>query len=516
MSRRMNKKRAQQRTVKKATSENLAVSRMRMSEMGTVALSQVQKDSERMKTEEIRWPQLIGTVEAMKQDATVATGLDTLYTFVEKAFKNFKVIPGNKSEKAKEAAEFVEYCLKNLEGQTIRQFARDAATFNEYGLSVIEKSYMQITSGEYLGKYKFKIKKLAFRPQASLSRTSPIVYSQDGSEIIGVKQSLSAFQNYTNNGISALEITGLSPVKMEDVIIPINRLILLTTGGSSSNALGVSPLVGCYRPWREKILIENLEVVGATKDMGGVIELKIPSQILNKAAIDPSSYEAEMVRGLMDDAANAHSGEQSFFLLPSDTANNNPLYSMTLKGIDGNGKQYSTATLISDRKKSILDRLGAGFINVGNDKEGSYGLSESKQTIHTQYVERVNGIILEGLNENVIPQILALNDIRLSEAEMPKVKTGRIVDIDMEGFSKAVQRIGAVGYLPKVPAVINKITEVLDIDYEVDEDISTEDLMSILGQDVSRSGDGMTVGSSGTGTSKVSATRDNSISNLDN
>lgn len=501
--------------IQKASNEQLAVSRMRMSEQGTFALSKVQIDSERMKAEEVRWPHLIGTVEAMKQDATVATGLDALYTFVEKAFKNFRVIPG-KSAESKEAAKFIEYCLKNMEGQSVRQFARDAATFNEYGMSVIEKVYTQISAGEYYGKYKFKIKNLAFRPQASLSRSTPIVYSDDGSEIVGVKQSLSAFQNYTNNGISTLEIRNLGVNKTDDVIIPINRLLLLTTGGSSANALGVSPLVGCYRAWREKILIENLEVVGATKDMGGVIELKIPSQILNKAAIDPSSYEAEMVRGLMDDAANAHSGEQSFFLLPSDVANNSPQYSMTLKGIDGNGKQYSTATLISDRKKSILDRLGAGFLNVGNDAQGSYNLSESKQTIHSQYVERVNEVILEGLNDNVIPQILALNDVRLSEDEMPRVRTGRIVDIDMEGFSKAIQRIGAVGYLPKVPEVINKIVEVLDIDFEIPDDISHEDLMAILGQDVSRAGDGMTVGSSGNGTSKISGVRDNSISNLDN
>lgn len=38
--------------------------------------------------------------------------------------------------------------------------------------------------------------------------------------------------------------------------------------------------------------------------------------------MDPSSPEAEMVRGLMEDAANAHSGEQSFFMLPSDTKDN--------------------------------------------------------------------------------------------------------------------------------------------------------------------------------------------------
>ncbi|KAB3178439.1 hypothetical protein F9047_10930 [Escherichia coli] len=507
----MSRKRNRNRSVKvaKATSEQLNVSRMRMSEQGTFALAKVQVDSERMKAEEIRWPNLIGTVESMKQDATVATGLDMLYTFVEKAFKDFKVIPGE-SEESKKAAKFVEYCLKNMEGQTLRQFARDAATFNEYGLSVVEKVYTQVTVGEYIGKY--KVKNLAFRPQASLSRTNPIVYNEDGSAIIGIKQSLSAFQNYT---ASEIGVGGVS-TRMSDVIIPINRVMLMNTGGSSSQALGVSPLVGCYRAWREKILIENLEVVGATKDMGGVIELKIPSQILNKAAMDQSSPEAEMVRGLMSDAANAHSGEQSFFMLPSDTKDNAPQYSMTLKGIDGMGKQYSTAQLISDRKKSILDRLGAGFINVGNDKGGSYNLSESKQTIHTQFVQRVNEIILEALNENLLPQLLALNDMRLPETEMPYVKAGEIVDVDMEGFSKAIQRIGAVGYLPKTPKVINRVLEVLGIDEKIEEDISQEELMKLLGEDTSRAGDGMTKGSSGNGTGKISSTRDNSAANLDN
>lgn len=496
--------------VVKATSEQINTSRLRMREMGTLAFSKVQVDAERMKEQEIRWPSLICTVESMKQDATVATGLDMLYTFVEKAFKDFKVIAGESSQ-SKDAAKFIDYCLRNMEGQTLRQFARDAATFNEYGLSVVEKVYTQVKTGEYAGR--FKIKKLAFRPQASLSRLNPIIYSQDGSEIIGVKQSLSAFENYTN--MEGGYVGGVS-MQMGDVIIPVNRLMLMNTGGSSAEALGVSPLVGCYRAWREKILIENLEVVGATKDMGGVIELKIPSQILNKAAIDPNSHEAEMVKGLMEDAANAHSGEQSFFMLPSDMKDNSAQYTMTLKGIDGMGKQYSTRDLISDRKKSILDRLGAGFINVGNDKAGSYNLSESKQTIHTQFVQRVNEIIMEALNENLVPQVLALNGIRLSEEDMPTVKTGLIVDVDMEEFSKAVQRIGAVGYLPKTPEVVNKILAVMGIDMKIEDTISHEDLMKMLGQDTSRAGDGMTAGSTGTGTSKISSQRDNSSANLDN
>lgn len=503
--------RLQKKQIRKASNETAPVSRLRMSSMGTMALSKIQSDSERAKVEEMRWPYMISTVEAMKQDATVAIALKATYTFVEKAFENFKILH-SESQASKDAAEYIDYCLKNLEGQTLRQFARSAATFEEYGFSVIEKVYMPISSGTYTGR--FKLKKLAFRPQGSLSRSNPFVYEEGSNEFLGVKQSRSAFVNTTNT------FDALDPIQLQlgtnDVVIPANKVLVLNTDAPESQMMGVSPLLACYRAWREKILIENLEVVGATKDLGGIIELKIPSQILNKANIDSSSFEAEMVRGLMQDAANAHSGEQSFFMLPSDMKEGAPQYQMSLKGIDGVGKQYSTQDLINQRKKSILDSFGAGFINLGNDQQGSYNLSESKQTIHSHFVQHVVGIIIEGLNENVIPQILALNDIRLSQEDMPKIKAGLISEVDMEEFSKAVQRVGAVGYLPKTREVINKILEVMGIDYKIPEDMSQEEMMKLFGEDTSRSGDGMAAGTSGNGTSKISGSRDNSTANLNN
>ena len=276
-------------------------------------------------------------------------------------------------------------------------------------------------------------------------------------------------------------------------------------------------MIGCYRSFREKVLIENLEVVGCSKDLGGVLELKIPSNILNKASIDPTSMEGQMVANLMADAANAHSGEQSFFILPSDRdKSGKEQYSMDLKGINGAGKQYSTKDLVDARKKAILDRFGAGFINLGNDNVGSYSLSESKQSLHGHFVNRDIDIIVEAFNKDFIPQMLALNGIYLSNEDMPKLKPGLTEKVDMEEFSKFVQRIGAVGYLPKTPGVINKILEVGGFDYRVDDDIDTEELMQLLGQDVSRSGDGMAAGTNGNGTSRMSSTRDNSVSNMEN
>lgn len=511
---RKNRRKNQAKTVDvtKAGNETLAVSRLRTGELGSTALSQVRADSQNMMVEELRWPMFLNTVEAMKQDHTVSTALDTKYVFVTKAFNDFKVLFNTKSEASKAAAEFVEYALKNLsDQQTLRDVARSAATFNEFGFSIFEKVYRTESGSTKYAGY-MVLDKIAFRPQASLSRSKPFVFDGEGRNFSGVYQSRRAFADYNGDLAGAIAVSRLSAG--DEKFIPANKLMIMSLGGTESNPAGISPLVGCYRAFREKILIENLEVIGASKDLGGIIELKIPSQILNKAAIDPQSPEGQMVSGLMADAANAHAGEQAYFILPSDpNASGNPQYTMNLKGIDGAGKQYSTQELVNSRKKAILDRFGAGFINLGNDGQGSYNLSESKQSIHGHFVQRDIDIIVESFNKNLIPQLLALNNIRLSDEDMPRLKPGLIQEVDMEGFSKFVQRIGAVGYLPKTPAVINKILEVGGFDEEIPEDMPMEEMLKLLGEDTSRSGDGMSKGTTGNGTSKV---RDNSVSNMDN
>ena len=412
---------------------------------------------------------------------------------------------------------FFQYSLRNLANQqTLRDIARSAATFNEYGFSLFEKVYRREKEGKYAGM--LLIDKIAFRPQASLSRSEPFVFDKNSRTLTGIYQSPNAFLNTQNarwaGPLAAMPSKGFNE---PEIFIPAKKLMLMTLSGTESNPAGVSPMIGCYRSFREKVLIENLEVVGCSKDLGGVLELKIPSNILNKASIDPNSMEGRMVADLMLDAANAHSGEQSFFILPSDRdKSGKELYSMTLKGVDGMGKQYSTKDLIDARKKAILDRFGAGFINLGNDNVGSFSLSESKQSIHGHFVQRDIDIITEAFNKDLIPQLLALNGIILEDDDMPKLKPGLIEEVDMESFSKFVQRIGAVGYLPKTPAVINKILEVGGFDERFDEDMDQEELMKLLGQDISRAGDGMAAGSTGNGTSKMSSTRDNSISNMEN
>lgn len=500
----------------KANSEALAVSRLRLSEIGSSALKEVQDEAERAKVRELKWPMCIHTFETMRNDSTIALALTLKQQMLEKAFSKWYVDYNKESTSSKEAAMFVKYVFSNLDNQTLRQIAATASDFNVYGFSCFEKVFSKITTGKYLNKYPYRLSKLAHRPQATLDYNEPFKFSPEGREILGIWQNPDAFQD--NYGMQFFNWMKDVDPKEGAVYIDIKKIALFNINATESNPMGRSPLVPCYKPFREKVVIENLEVVGATKDLAGLLQIKIPSSILQKAALNPLGQEAVFLKQLMKDASNAHKGEQSMIILPSDVqVGNSPQYSMDLKGVDGSSSGQDTTKLINERKKLILDSMGAGFINLGNDGVGSYALSEGKQSTHAFFIERDINTILETLNEDVIPQLLALNGIYLDDEDMPKLRAGEVDQVDLNAFSSAMQRLKATGLVVVNVDMLNEIYEKIGLEYRIPEGTSQEDLQKMLGAMTSRSGDGMaseTGGLYGTGDSVDE--KDTSISNLAN
>ena len=316
----------------------------------------------------------ISTFETMRNDPTVATALSLKQQSLEQAFSKFYIDFNKSSTKSKEAADFVKYNLSNLQSQTLRQIASTASDFNVYGFSCFEKVFTKINNGKYLGKYEYKLNKLAHRPQATLDYREPFKFSPEGREVLGIWQNPNAFED--NYGMLFFDwIKNIDPIEGA-VFIDSKKVVMFNINATESNPMGRSPLIACYKPFREKVVIENLEVIGVTKGLAGIAELKIPSSILQKAALNPTGQEAAFLKQLMKDAASMHKGEQSFVILPSDVQQGNtPQYSMTLKGVEGSSSGVDTTKLINERKKLILDCFGAGFINLGNEGVGSLALS---------------------------------------------------------------------------------------------------------------------------------------------
>lgn len=252
--------------ISKASNQDQAVSRLKLSESGTVGLVQMQFAMDRLEPVELRWPRVIDTITKMSIDADVAAGLNASVTTIEKSFSTWDVKVGkSNSQVAKDAAEFIKWNFNNLDNQqTLRKIARAVSKeFLRFGFAVTEKPYTQVTAGKYSGKYKLKY--LGTRPVASLDTGSsfPFDVSEDGRTILAVRQNSAYFAGIDAN----------SPLKSQSfgqpVTIERKKFILFGVGATDAQPLGESPLKPVWRPWREKCLIENQEVVGVSKDLSG-------------------------------------------------------------------------------------------------------------------------------------------------------------------------------------------------------------------------------------------------------
>jgi len=86
-------------------------------------------------------------------------------------------------------------------------------------------------------------------------------------------------------------------------------------------------------------------------------------------------------------------------------------------------------------------------------------------------VENNINTIEEGINGDLIPQLLAINGWILDDEDMPVFKAGNISDPDKDDNSKAVQRAGAVGFIPLHPSVVNQTLRDLAYDYQIPQEI---------------------------------------------
>jgi hypothetical protein len=270
--------------------------------------------------------------------------------------------------------------------------------------------------------------------------------------------------------------------------------------------LGVSPLDGAYNAWREKILLQEITNVGVTKDLAGMPVIEIPIDILNKAE-DPDSPEAVLVNALQNSMANISNGDQSFVILPSDVQGENGSgqrqYNLRFLGVDGGGKNFDCNELVEQRRKAIYTVLGSTNLIVGENGGGSHNLYEGKASMQTFYAERDNTIIEEMWNNQVFPMLLRINEWKVSKEDMPVWESGEIQPISNDEVSKAGQRSAAVGLFPKNdPKFLNEYYKKLGYDYRFDETLSADEVSKLTGDDVSRSGDGLTSGmNNGVGTS---------------
>lgn len=472
--------------------------RLRMGETSTIGLK-VSNDRiyEEMKRE-LRWPAVITTYKQMGYDATIASAIELFEMMISRVDWTVEA-PAEATDDQIKKAKFIAQCKDDME-HTWMNFIQEVTSFLTYGFSVHEKVYRRRLKDQG-SKYDDGLigwRKLPVRSQDTIEK---FLFSRDGRDVIGVQQDLSASYD--------LERFRNILTSSNKVEIPRKKFLLFRTNPKRNNPEGNSPLKKAYFAWKYRSIIEEQEAIGISRDMVGMPVIKIPPRYMSEDATPEEKSIYEYYQRII---RNIHNNEQAGLVLPQahDPESRQPLFDFELMGVQG-GKQYDTDTIIKRWDNKILTLLFADFLKMGQDQVGSFALAGEKTTLMAMAIEARLREIADVLNNDLIPQTFALNG--WDDVELPKFKYGELTEIDLEEFSKAIQRVFSVNAIEADRPVMNKIrTTVFGVDPKPDDTPVNKDE---LPKQESKSGDGMATGS-GNGTAKDPASTDTSSNNADN
>ena len=288
----MAKEREADSSKQKRSTATTTEQRSSKSAKGTVAIEMVKQVVEVLKPYELSRSERLRTFQLMLLDDAVSTAFQANSVFIEKAFANHTIEYDNNSEKSVMAKDFLSWNLSNLKNQTVRSIARDGAELKRDGIAPFEKVFER-SYGDWAttpdGLRAFKIKKLNYIHPLTLYSPEPFKIVDGGNRIESMQQTQSAFKN--SGGMNTNFAGMLSGYRT----IPIEKIVLMTYGATAAQPFGNSTFEAAYTAWREKILLQDLTMVGVSKDLSGTPVLTLPANLLNDAAANPTSEAGVMV-----------------------------------------------------------------------------------------------------------------------------------------------------------------------------------------------------------------------------
>ncbi len=473
--------------------------RLRLGEIGTVGLRQYQGRIYEESRRELRFPEAAKTFRLMATDATISAALSLFEMMVSQV--DWEVDVGANPDAAMQAkGKFLDENMNDME-HTWREFIKEVTSEFTYGYSLHEKVYRRRyhNTGSKFNDGKIGFKKLPIRSQDTVKEW---LYSADGRELTGVKQDLTIVEN----GVRYMNLA--TALGSTDVIIPRKKFLLFRVDPKRDNPEGNSPLRNCYFAWKYRTLIEEQEAIGVTRDMNGMPTLYIPPRYMSEDASEAEKAIYDYYKRII---RNIQNNEQSGMILPQafDPESRQPLFKFELTSTQGS-KMYDTDAIIRRWDNKILMTLFADMLKMGQDQVGSYSLAGAKTNIMSLAIESRLKEIQDVLNNDLVKQLFLLNGAKPDEP-LPKLKYGELDKIDLEEFSKAVQRIFSTGAIEFDRPIANRIRKAMGVDEKPETDPVD---MSLVPASASRAGDGMKTAGEGTSTSPGG--KDASTSNSEN
>lgn len=374
--------------------------------------------------------------EMADNDATIGA---ILYA-IEMLMRNceFHVEPAGKSAKDKEAAEFVESCMNDME-RTWQETLSEILSFMTYGWS-----YHEIVYKRRVGK-----------------TTSPITNSKYADGLIGWRKLPIRAQDtlygweYKEDSDDLIGMTQAPPPKFEHLTIPIEKALHFRTRSRKDNPEGRSILRTAYRAYYFKKRLEEIEGYGMERDLAGFPVLYAPAD-MDIWSEDPEAQQTllraeTIVSSIRRDAREG-------LVLPGGADGQG--WKLELLA-SGSRRQFDTNQIIDRYDKRIATSVLADFVMLGQQQVGSFALADSKTKIFALAIGTYLDVICEVFNNQGIPRLIDLNgDHFKGITDYPKMVHGDIEEKDLQQFASFIKEMVGAGIIQPDEALEEEVRRV--------------------------------------------------------
>lgn len=363
--------------------------------------------------------------EMLDNDATVGG----VWFAIEMLMRNtdFQIEPGGEAAIDKEAADFVESCMYDME-ETWPEFMSECLSFLPFGWS-----YHEICYKRRMGKTNNPLTNSKYSDGLVGWRKLPI-RSQD--TLVGWE--------YKPNSDDLIGMTQEPAPDFVKATIPLWKALHFKTRSRKNNPEGRSIFRNAYRPWYIKKRLEEIESYGMERDLAGFPVLYAPAGINIFDPEDPEmvrllGYAQSLVSGIRRDAMEG-------IVLQNGTPD---LPGWKLELLASSGKrQFDTNAIIERWDKRIATTVLADFIMLGQQQVGSFALADSKTKIFALAIGAYLEVICEVFNNQAIPRLIDANGDKFKGiTDYPVMTHGDIEEVDLVQFATYIEKMIGVGVL---------------------------------------------------------------------
>ena len=225
--------------------------------------------------------------------------------------------------------------------------------------------------------------------------------------------------------------------------IPIEKALLFRTTSVKGNPEGQSLLRGAYRPWYLKTNIEDIEGYGMERDLAGFPTLYLPGKIADPDPSKPADVEAH--NDWLNYLTNIKRDLLEGLILPSETdENGNRKYELKLLA-SGGTRQFNTSQIINRYNTNIAITLMADFLLLGQQRQGSYALSETKATLFNRGLTAIVDGIAATVNTYAVPRLFDLNPSLDTSNGLPELAHGKIETPSLSQLAEYINKLSGAG-----------------------------------------------------------------------